>query len=437
MACIYKIINDINGKLYIGETIYSIQYRWKQHIYYFRKLLLNNIKITQPLYLAFQKYGIENFHIELVEECYEDIRFEREQYYISLYNTYGSNGYNATLGGEGAKKLSIDDELEILSAFLTVGSIVGAKHITGRCNRTISGIIHKYNFQTRRDEINKIDYNAIIGENIEGKTYKEIAEKYNINEATIVKKIKQKNIPTARQRKNNEIAKIDIDNVLILRDKGLTIAEIVNELTQQGINCNEHIITAILNEHGYITSKFLNDKLNIDEIKKYYQQTKSIKQTAEHFNITRKALTQYLSENNIQINSINIPISVTLHKENILVGFETLMDCAKFVQQNYLPNYTSLRGIRDHISDALKSKKPYKDIYFIKGEVAMTKVRVNPDEQLVKEIKKKIKLNNGHCACCLIPTDDNKCMCKAFREQIERNEPGECHCGLYEIVINE
>jgi hypothetical protein len=28
-------------------------------------------------------------------------------------------------------------------------------------------------------------------------------------------------------------------------------------------------------------------------------------------------------------------------------------------------------------------------------------------------------------------------MCKDFREQIERNEPGECHCGLYEIVITE
>ena len=62
------------------------------------------------------------------------------------------------------------------------------------------------------------------------------------------------------------------------------------------------------------------------------------------------------------------------------------------------------------------------------------KVVTNSNEELVAEIRAKIKENNGHCACVVSFNDDNKCICKEFREQIKRGEPGECHCGLYEIV---
>jgi len=62
------------------------------------------------------------------------------------------------------------------------------------------------------------------------------------------------------------------------------------------------------------------------------------------------------------------------------------------------------------------------------------KVVTNPDKELVAEIRAKIKENNGHCACVISFNDDNKCICKEFREQIDRGEPGECHCGLYRII---
>lgn len=62
------------------------------------------------------------------------------------------------------------------------------------------------------------------------------------------------------------------------------------------------------------------------------------------------------------------------------------------------------------------------------------KVVTNPDKELVAEIRAKIKENNGHCACVISFNNDNKCICKEFREQIDRGEPGECHCGLYRII---
>ena len=62
------------------------------------------------------------------------------------------------------------------------------------------------------------------------------------------------------------------------------------------------------------------------------------------------------------------------------------------------------------------------------------KIKTNPDKDFVKEVRAKIKENNGHCACVVTFNADNKCMCKAFKDQVARGEAGECHCGLYIAV---
>lgn len=61
------------------------------------------------------------------------------------------------------------------------------------------------------------------------------------------------------------------------------------------------------------------------------------------------------------------------------------------------------------------------------------KVSLNPDGEYVKEIRVKLKANNGYCPCAIEKTRDTKCMCKQFREQIDRGEPGYCHCELYHV----
>lgn len=62
------------------------------------------------------------------------------------------------------------------------------------------------------------------------------------------------------------------------------------------------------------------------------------------------------------------------------------------------------------------------------------RVITNPNKEFVAEIRAKIKENNGHCACAISFNEDNKCICKEFREQIDRGESGECRCGLYRII---
>lgn len=47
------------------------------------------------------KYGIDKFEITLLEESDDNLLEQREVYWIEKLNTYGSNGYNATKGGDG------------------------------------------------------------------------------------------------------------------------------------------------------------------------------------------------------------------------------------------------------------------------------------------------------------------------------------------------
>ena len=59
-------------------------------------------------------------------------------------------------------------------------------------------------------------------------------------------------------------------------------------------------------------------------------------------------------------------------------------------------------------------------------------VRLNEDPRVVAKIRKGLEAKNGHCPCVLQMTEDTKCMCKEFREQIADPEfEGYCHCMLY------
>lgn len=104
MNKIYIIKNNINDKVYIGKTQYSIEKRFKEHCNDY----LKRREEKRPLYNAMKKYGIENFYIELIEDNIPDQEIdEKEIFYIRQYNSYigfeNSNGYNATLGGDGRK----------------------------------------------------------------------------------------------------------------------------------------------------------------------------------------------------------------------------------------------------------------------------------------------------------------------------------------------
>ena len=68
--------------------------------------------------------------------------------------------------------------------------------------------------------------------------------------------------------------------------------------------------------------------------------------------------------------------------------------------------------------------------------MAKYKIVLGDDKALIAEVNRQLQETRGYCPCALEWTPDTKCMCKLFRDQIERGEAGECHCGLY-IIVNE
>lgn len=91
---VYKVTNNINGKIYIGKTSNSLDGRKAQH-------LRDSKKSKFKFHRALKKYGYENFLWEVVFECHSEQELNLKE--IELIQNYNSfkNGYNMTLGGEG------------------------------------------------------------------------------------------------------------------------------------------------------------------------------------------------------------------------------------------------------------------------------------------------------------------------------------------------
>ena len=116
MAYIYKITNKINNKSYIGQTTkLRPTDRFSQHKYLATHP--EQEKSQSYLHKAMNKYGVDNFIFEIIEEGIPINKLnEREIYWIQFYNTYSPNGYNLTTGGDGTRGYSrVQSEKEKLN----------------------------------------------------------------------------------------------------------------------------------------------------------------------------------------------------------------------------------------------------------------------------------------------------------------------------------
>jgi len=59
-------------------------------------------------------------------------------------------------------------------------------------------------------------------------------------------------------------------------------------------------------------------------------------------------------------------------------------------------------------------------------------VTFNTDKELVRMIKEGLEKSGGYCPCRLEKTEENKSICKEFREQMaDPDLEVYCHCMLY------
>ena len=120
MRVVYLIINLENGKVYVGQTK-NFANRKRGHLYDARR------GSTRPLYRSIRKHGEENFKFEVIEECEDDLINEREQYWVSHYDSFNpKKGYNLTSGGNQGKLVSKTTKVKLSQ------SLKGNKHCVGR-----------------------------------------------------------------------------------------------------------------------------------------------------------------------------------------------------------------------------------------------------------------------------------------------------------------
>lgn len=99
---IYKITNTVNGKVYIGQSI-DIERRHHEH----NVKLNNNNHHNSYLQNSWNKYGESKFSHEIIEKCDVSQLNDREEYWISKYDSFNNNlGYNLTSGGGQGTKVS-------------------------------------------------------------------------------------------------------------------------------------------------------------------------------------------------------------------------------------------------------------------------------------------------------------------------------------------
>ncbi len=98
---IYKLLNKINNKVYIGQTIRTLNERIGEH----RRDFKNNKSANQYLLNAFNKYGWDNFEFTVIDTA-QTIEELNEKEIFHIYHHKSNNsvfGYNIEPGGRNSK----------------------------------------------------------------------------------------------------------------------------------------------------------------------------------------------------------------------------------------------------------------------------------------------------------------------------------------------
>lgn len=117
---IYIITNNINGKIYIGQTVNTAKERFEDHCRHKDTVIDKAIK----------KYGKENFTVETICEAdtIEELN-ELEKYYIRLADSMNpSIGYNMCEGGGNTKGYHHSDESKKKMTASRIGIFAGEKN---------------------------------------------------------------------------------------------------------------------------------------------------------------------------------------------------------------------------------------------------------------------------------------------------------------------
>ena len=302
---IYKITNRVNNKSYIGQTRFTVEHRFKQHI---KNYNIEHRK--QPLYMAFDKYGLQNFKVETLEECDVDKLDEREIYWIAYYDTF-RNGYNATLGGQkhSAKYFWTDNQYEEIKSLYLSG--FSARYIAEKfkvSHDTIRSILKSMNVKMRNHglDVNNVEAQEIITAYKEGLGIGFLARYYHTNFNEVKNFLLSKNMDLRQQIS----IKDDEDKIQLM------IRDYLNKMPKRELelkyHCDYRTIKQILvmrkielrNKNKFTDSEYL------DIIRMYCDNNITITEITKRYKINITTIYKILKRFNIKFKRNNISKSV-------------------------------------------------------------------------------------------------------------------------------
>jgi group I intron endonuclease len=148
---IYTITNLVDGKIYVGRSS-NIKQRFYKHKRYAR----DNNHINLHLKNAFNKYGIDSFKFEVLEECDLALTPSLEMYWMNLLQSFDRKfGYNKASGNPNG---SIKHSLETIIYFKNL------KRSDKELNRLKTMNIGRKHTEEHKQNLSKLFKNRILTE---------------------------------------------------------------------------------------------------------------------------------------------------------------------------------------------------------------------------------------------------------------------------------
>lgn len=284
---IYKITNKVNGMSYIGQTRFTVESRWRQHI---------KAKDNVQIHVALQKYGSDNFTVETLEECEVSDLDSREIFYISKFDTF-KNGYNMTKGGSAYNPhrryangyIVVDSKYdEIKNLYLSGFSTSKISTLYDVDRHVIANILKSMGIKLQHNvlNINNVEFQELVRDYKSGYSLKQLAKRYGCTPVGLKDFLIRKGVDLEDKYSilNDQQGQINLINDYL--GSTLKLAEI-----QAKYHCSYSTFKKVLSLHG-IKQKGLGGKFKLNETEcleviKQFNDGIKVKQIAENFKVDK------------------------------------------------------------------------------------------------------------------------------------------------------
>lgn len=221
---IYKLTNKKDGKIYIGQTVFSLEHRWKRHIEYAKR------GGEGYLQKAIRMYGPESFTQEQIAVAYDKHQLdELEKHYILTLDTLNSEiGYNQTWrpsqdeesrqtmseknSGENnpAYRDEIDDE-HLLDLYNQGMSLTKIEKFLGFPRSTVGFRLKKLGINIKpQPNAKDLPDDEIIAEYKNGASVSALARKYKVSNWSIHSRLKKAGLKIEQRKVKSSLKREDV-----------------------------------------------------------------------------------------------------------------------------------------------------------------------------------------------------------------------------------